>query len=54
VLGISERLVAEPEGQIVIRPLGGTPTCHSPTRPGTSCTVVSRPGRSTVIRGRGS
>ncbi len=32
-----------------IGPDGGTPTCQYPVRPGQSCTVVSTPGRSTVI-----
>ncbi len=37
-----------------IGPLGGTPTCQYPSRPGQSCTVVSAPGSSTSIRGSGS
>ena len=37
-----------------IGPLGGTPTCQYPRRPGQSCTVVSAPGSSTSIRGSGS
>ena len=30
-------------------PLGGTPTCQYPVRPGTSCTVVNGPPSSTSI-----
>src|SRR5262245_28595890 len=30
-------------------PEGGTPTAHSPDRPGRSCTVVATPGTSTSI-----
>ncbi len=35
-------------------PLGGTPTCQYPSRPGTSCTVVMVPGETTSMRGAGS
>ena len=41
---IPDQGIGQPEGKGIHGARGGTPMCHSPTRPGQSCTVVLMPG----------
>ena len=44
LLSFPTRALASRKARASMGPEGGTPMCHSPTRPGQSCTVVLMPG----------